>query len=84
MARPSGDWILSPSSRGTKGVGYTDVVEAFLPYRNAIKMFLPIFDLKKISYFKILISLRKNMQIMKILLVLICYMNYLSYIYMLF
>jgi hypothetical protein len=29
-------------------VGYMDVVEPFLPYRNATKTFLPIFDLEKI------------------------------------
>jgi hypothetical protein len=31
------------------GVRYMDVVEALLPYRNATKTFLPIFDLVKIS-----------------------------------
>jgi hypothetical protein len=28
-----------------RGVGYMDVVEALLPYRNATKTFLTIFDL---------------------------------------
>jgi hypothetical protein len=38
-----------------------DVVQALICYRNEIKTFLPIFDLKKnISYFKILINLRKK------------------------
>jgi hypothetical protein len=44
-----------------RGVGYTGVVEALLPYRNTIKIFLPIFDFKKnISYFEILVNLRRN------------------------
>jgi hypothetical protein len=32
------------------GVGYMDVMEALLFYRNATKIFLPIFDFKK-KYF---------------------------------
>jgi hypothetical protein len=32
------------------GVGYMDVVEALLPYKNATKIFLPIFDFEKIFY----------------------------------
>jgi hypothetical protein len=42
----------------SRGIGNMDVVEALLPYRNATKIFLSIFDLEKnISYFKILINL---------------------------
>jgi hypothetical protein len=33
-----------------RGVGYMDVVEALLPYRNATKTFLPIFHLEKIFH----------------------------------
>jgi hypothetical protein len=40
----------------TRGVGYMDVVEALLPYRNATNIFLQIS--KNVSYFKILINLR--------------------------
>jgi hypothetical protein len=39
-----------------RGVGYMDVVEALLPYRNATNIFLQIS--KNVSYFKILINLR--------------------------
>jgi hypothetical protein len=36
-----------------------DVVESLLPYRNATKILLLIFDSEKnISYFKVLINLR--------------------------
>jgi hypothetical protein len=31
----------------TRGVGYMDVEEALLPYRNAAETLLPIFDLEK-------------------------------------
>jgi hypothetical protein len=34
----------------TRGIGYMDVVEALLPYRNATKIFLPIFDFEKIFH----------------------------------
>jgi hypothetical protein len=40
----------------TRGVGYMDVGEALLPYRNATNIFLQI--PKKFSYIKILINLR--------------------------
>jgi hypothetical protein len=40
----------------SRGIGYMDVVEALLPYRNATNIFLQIS--KKFSYFKILINLR--------------------------
>jgi hypothetical protein len=39
-----------------RGIGYMDVVEALLPYRNATNIFLQIS--KKFSYFKILINVR--------------------------
>jgi hypothetical protein len=32
------------------GVGYMDVVEALLPYRNATKIVLLLFDLEKICH----------------------------------
>jgi hypothetical protein len=34
----------------SRGLGYMDVVEALLPYRNTAKTFLPIFDLEKIFH----------------------------------
>jgi hypothetical protein len=34
----------------SRGVRYMDVVEALLPYRNATKIFLPIFDFKIIFH----------------------------------
>jgi hypothetical protein len=40
----------------TRGVGYMDVVEALLPYRNATNIFLQISN--NFSYFKILINPR--------------------------
>jgi hypothetical protein len=45
-----------PSVQHIRGLGYMDVVEALLPYRNATNIFMQIS--KKISYFKILINLR--------------------------
>jgi hypothetical protein len=33
-----------------RGVGYMDVEEALLPYRNATKTFLSIFNLEKIFH----------------------------------
>jgi hypothetical protein len=41
---------------GVRGVGYMDVVEALLPYRNSTNILLQISN--KFSYFKILINLR--------------------------
>jgi hypothetical protein len=39
-----------PPSIINRGVGYMDVVGALLPYRNATKIFLPIFDLEKVFH----------------------------------
>jgi hypothetical protein len=59
-----------------RGVGYMDVVEALLLYKNVTKIFLPISEFQTISYFKILINLRS---------VLMCYIKHLigniSYFY---
>jgi hypothetical protein len=41
---------LSLQMSGNKIVWYMDVVEAILPYRNATKTFLPIFDLGRIFH----------------------------------
>jgi hypothetical protein len=47
MQEPS---VRLTSSVVVRCVGYMDVVEALLPYRNATKIFLPLFDLEKIFH----------------------------------
>jgi hypothetical protein len=53
----------SKSSRRASwmGVGYMDVVEALLPYRNATKIVLPIFDLEKIYVIPQNVNQSKNL-----------------------
>jgi hypothetical protein len=41
---------LSKIHVSIRGVGYIDVVEALFLYRNATKIVLPLFDIKKIFH----------------------------------
>jgi hypothetical protein len=62
--------------QGCKVHGCGGSIASLHPYRNATKIFLPVFDFEKIFY-----TLKYEehvLHVMKILLVLMCYINHLS------
>jgi hypothetical protein len=50
--------IMTLNNINSRGAGYMDVVEVSLPYRNATKIFMSIFDFEKYFILQILINQR--------------------------